>query len=342
MRKDPEKNSRIKRLAAGIMVLLSVSVTLVSVSYSWIRRQWTPSVSGQNLRIEASGALAFKLDGNVTNTVTLTDGLGSGFVLRPVSNSSGKSEDFFSLDRSDNDEFKYAYEHITRDPNSTNWKSAASKYGYIETSFYILYGDGSDSSTSGSSDGRVKFVYLDTAELKNSMENTLNAAQAARVSVSVEKASKDVTYIFGNAENDNAFAITDEKEGDTWIADGVRYYVPGSDYVVSREVSEGVSLYKDVRVEDMKSYNGGFTSLDGMEGTYVDPSRCLFEMQSRTANKKVTVRVWLEGCDPICSDDIAGLQLDLLMSFAAADCSAVPVKAGEKEYYRVIEQGSGQ
>lgn len=341
--RQPENKKKITRIIAGLMIIASISVTLISVSYSWIKRQWSPSVSGENIRIEASGALAFKLDGtnSVQNTVSITDGLGSNFVLHPVSNATGRSEDFFTLNRDPASELDYYYEHITSDGTPSGWKTTGRLYGYIETSFNILYGEGADASAdSSSSDGRIKFVYLDTAELKNSLENSLNAAQAARVSITVERMGQNITYVLGIADNTNSKAITDARdENGTYLAHGVKYFLPNGE--VRTMISDDVSLHKNVHVEDMKYYDGGIQTMEvnGEASKYVDPSKCLFEIQSRTDNKRVTVRIWLEGCDPLCVDDIGGMQLDALLSFSAADCSITPVKVDGKEYYRIIEQG---
>lgn len=363
-RNGKSKKAGTRRIAAAFLTVLALGAMLATTSYAWIKRQWTPSVYGDGIRIEAGSALAFRMNSEgakAQTSVSLTGELGADFVLSPVSNCSGESRDFFTLDRSAESQADYRYRHVeqvgsagTRD----GWTKAGIKNGYIEISFSVL---GRDDKADDGLNNYLKYVYLDGGSYLRSSagQGGIDCAEAIRISLTVDEAgtaeaplsgrsaSGGRTVILGTGERDFE-ALTNqtfEENGETrWLADGVKYYQdagPGSETpLIPRTFAAGnVPLRKTVRMQDFSAYDGGITAKDGAR--FADPEKCLTVIQPGQC-KTITARVWLEGCDPLCSDDIAGLKLDLLLSFSALNCEISPETVDGREMHRVMEPSADE
>ena len=87
-----------------IAMLTAIVILLTGISYSWIRREWTPSIEQSNIKIITGGALVFQMGegSGFKDSETINEILGiENFELKPVSNCTGESDDFFTLNFND-------------------------------------------------------------------------------------------------------------------------------------------------------------------------------------------------------------------------------------------------
>lgn len=341
------KYTGIKRIGRVLVFVLTLSIAamaVTNVTYSWLRRRWTPTLSQDNISIEATGALTFRLSDNSTATenATVNDFVDmSTFVLMPVSNITGESNDFFKLIPGTDDGESPAgilpgegmiYSHI--DNTEGSWTKTGEKNGYLEFSFTILGKDqeGVDSSPI------TKWVYLSNESILETVANDLNfdAAQALRVSITVGKNNTKIMTTNNAAHTARSHTgVTNEKDaGGAYLMQGVKYRegeeltvnIPGTGTPIVRTI-EG---YNDLaggddenKVFTLEHFNGGFAPSDYdangiVTKDIVDQSRCLFSL-GLGESKSITVRIWLEGTDKLCNSNIAGLQVNLLLRFASVD-----------------------
>ena len=133
-------------------LLLVLVFMLTYVSFAWLRRNWTPYVEENGIKVSTSGSLAFKLvdydDANVGMSINSILKLGENFVLKPVSNVSGRSEDFF-VRNADEGVGKEKYEHLnvqdyvklTNDTlSSKTYSQMGIENGYIEREMIRING----------------------------------------------------------------------------------------------------------------------------------------------------------------------------------------------------------
>lgn len=338
-------------LTVALVILLIAAVT--QSTYSWISRKWSASVSQQRIRIEANNSIAFKLDDNstdVTNGADLAKLIGgiSTFVLKPVSNCTGRSDNFFKLDRTLNNE-QFLHIEIQGESESM-WTTAGVENGYIESKIYIV-GSGS------AQDNTTKYVFLNPAShiANASSESGLDAAAAIRVSLTYAGLSNTQTTIVFSRDGVNRVdsdgskysyrAISNAQNADkTYIFNGFGYYNESRTARANyREVDgQAYPLTQEVDVTEFSDYtgfvyDGGEKYKDADGANYINADKCLFALPA-DQTKAVTIRVWLEGEDELCTEDIAGLEIDLLVSFDAITCVSTPVEIGEESNcHKVIE-----
>ena len=93
------------KLRRGLSIFLAIwlCVMLVTFTYTWVSRNWTPSIQGDDINVQSSGALVISLLGDHTDAnskVILNDVVGLGvnksFTFRQVSSQDG--ENFFWKD----------------------------------------------------------------------------------------------------------------------------------------------------------------------------------------------------------------------------------------------------
>lgn len=346
----PKKRSRKKIILRLVCELLVVCALVGAVTYAWIRRNWRPEISQSGMVIEAGGSLIFKMNEEYTSSATVNGMLDmNDFVLKPVSNLSGKSEDFFRLDKTiiGGELFK----HITKSASQATWTDVGKTYGYFEATFTILgnkFEEG-DKEEDLNID-YTKYVFLNGSSRIEVPEGEIDAGQvqAIRVSLTLEKMNgkPEKTYIFRSSTTDesgssldnnaisNEIAVTTDTREEYYIADNAPYWLSYEDKTrtqkidVSGEQKDLVIDHDDwVRlngitnidtVKDLTYYNGGFAYNEAGEitGGNLNPSRCLFTLGPNDS-QNVTIRIWLEGEDPKCVKDVAGKMLDLLIRF---DC----------------------
>lgn len=363
-----KRQKRTAKIGVAISIgcaVLSLTVLLTSVTYSWIRRNWMTRIYDDNIKIETNGSLAFILEGSTSamNSISIPEVLQmQNFTLKPVSNATGESYDFFTLDRNSGD--KYLHLVPSGQFTASNWMNVGKAYGYIE--FHLtMMGENtvSKEGEQGTGEGTetanyTKYVYLNPDSHFNVSGEfgSIDPSYALRISIS----TSTNTFIFmrsreglaGVAEGDGLMhsgvtSVRGTGEVDDpktkWYADGQDYWsklTPGTPaYQFSYEVREGVQYTYDTfeknQAHELSEYDGGITERDGAR--YIDKSKCLC---SFPGNKKenIVVRVWIEGSDEnYCNDAIAGLNIELLLSFEAVNC-----ELDGKIIERIVKETSDQ
>lgn len=338
-----EGRKKIKGLSVVCpLTLLLVLILLTTyISYAWMRREWTPYIEEEGIRIATSGSLAFQLENYMATGkgMRIFDILGvdQDFVLKPVSNRHGTSQGFFTLSQLGvKGQEKYKYLNVA-DYNNDFTKMGVEN-GYIEFKM-LLYAP--DALTSD------RYIYLHSAShirvhSKTPTEKS-RVAECIRVSITL---NDNQTYIIlpDIAERADGtplehMGVNDHigDEATKYTMDGVNYYMDNS-ITDPRQEHMGLPIVvaPDVNVTSTKvgkiSDFAGGTDFDD-SGVPLSPNEnnTLFLLKaptdSETTDKDrdghwITVRIWAEGTDPACDDAISGAQVDLLLKFAAVPVTA--------------------
>ncbi len=334
------------RIIRPIALALVLVFLLSYATYSWMRRDWTPKIHQENVKIQAGSSLTFIYGDDNIDDIPVNDLLNMPeFVFKSVSNSTGESDDFFMLDYSTKGSF-YDTFNIIDDLDvdedmlglyDNKYTAYGRKCGYIELKFHIASKDEDDTFD--------KNIYLDGSYIRGKLDanKELNdkAANAMRISVTVHGTGEendpekdDVTYIFAKEFLENGepikdadkkpiltrvhTGITDEYiNGYGYAADGAPRYNTDVNPPTKTELiqnkylpAEGVPLFKSMEVKN-------FVALS--KSVYEDETEAALFVLKKNTTRAITVRVWLEGEDPDCVDAIAGSALDLLLKFSAQD-----------------------
>lgn len=319
------KKGIIKKMIRPIVMLLIMVTLFTYVSYSWIRREWTPYIEQSNITITTGGSLMFEFDNQNSTGKTINDILGADFVdfqFHPVSNSTGELGHFFTV----NTKVAEGEEYYHRLPHETyhNPTDMGKYYGYLDFNF-LLYAPGDDN-------GIIRYVYLEEAyitDAKQGNEDVIKRdyAQAIRVAISYQ----DKTIIFAdtndrwNTDEDGKqyiykSAVTNQKDSSgKYIMENQRFYNEvyndNGEFVEFRERThwddneENENSYispETTRVEHFSNYNG--------EGN--NTKKTLFSIGGPDP-VEINIRIWVEGSDPACNHSIAGGKIDLKLKFSS-------------------------
>lgn len=326
------------------VALLLVMVFLCTyVTYAWLRRDWTPTIQQDGITIATGGSLVFQLEDNSVGTVmSINDVLKlDDFVLKPVSNRHGTSDGFFTLDMSGGDGFeKYKYLDVNQyQTNSDNYSKMGIDNGYIEFKVALV-----------APGNQNRYVYIDTStnedtnapysEIRfNSAAGEADAtdqetAKCIRVSVTVSTAGSPAkTFIFlsDQSEIGRHTGVDDKASDGKYVMDGKYYhqmndagtpvvdangrFVPETqDYELGSEDQAKIvkaPIDSNTKVAHFTDYNGYNDETDEK-----DTTKALCELVGGQQTW-LTIRVWAEGTDPICTEDIAGNQIDLRIRFSS-------------------------
>ena len=316
------KATRWRLVRPAILLLLTV-LLFSYVSYAWLNRQWTPSIKQDGITISTSSSLVFLLDKGDTTTSMRIDqvlGLDKDFVLRPVSNASGESQDFVTLNMA-GEAKDYHYQHITPPQTSAvpDYSQLGIENGYIE--FNMALGS-VDTAASKQyiylhHDSRIAFHGDATSELSR-------VVNCIRISLTIRSGSESIsekTYIFVP----DTVATTAHMGVDPEM-DGVKYFEAGTEDKKAT-LHEGkpieVNPPNTTVVKHLKDCMAGRAVDANGEETFSPTSdNTLFTLEvdpDTSAPVWITVRIWAEGTDANCDDQIAGQQIDLMLKFAAIE-----------------------
>ena len=335
------ENKRINwlRIIRPIALALVLVFLLSYATYSWMRRDWSPTIHQDNVKIQAGSSLTFKFGGEDCNDIAVNTLLDMNqFVFKSVSNATGDSDDFFMLDYSTRGSFYDTFNHIDdKDILEDTIKNFDNKYtaygsqcGYIELQFHISSADEGDMFD--------KEIYLGGSYIKGVIdetdatvtENNNRASNAVRISVTVhgtgvegDPEKDDVTYVYAKALVDEEGNILKDEEGNpilTRLHSGITDEIIDDKYAAD-EVVRYSSVNPPVKTTVITPKNGKpiplleHQTVNTFEALSNNP---LFVLKQGTT-RAITVRIWLEGEDPDCEDTIAGSALDLLVKFSAKD-----------------------
>ena len=89
------------RVLRPVALALALVFLLSCATYAWLKRDWKPKIHQENVKIVAGSSLTFIYGEDEIDDISVNELLGEkNFVFKSISNSTGKSEDFFALDYS--------------------------------------------------------------------------------------------------------------------------------------------------------------------------------------------------------------------------------------------------
>lgn len=272
-----------------IIVSLVWTIALLSVvTYSWIARSWTPSLEHPNISIASTGALVITMEdgepdenGNYTK-VNLNDfERFKDFALKQVSSADGKT--FVSAD------FNPVLEGgvPVYDDNVTD--------KYIQTEFWLK----SQYETDEGLANKQRAIFLsDQSYIRynGSDSSEVDVTKAIRISIEVQNYR---TYIFCVAPTDGSKG-TYQLKGVSTESVGMNIYEEYPNKTLNSDAYQPVTVYS------LNYFNGK----DEQTGEI----KSLFDLSTSSA-QKITIRIWLEGCDDNCVNEIAGKSLSVNIVF---------------------------
>lgn len=306
-----------KNKKSKIFMILSLvcSISLFSaVTYAWVARSWTPKLEYDKVTIATAGALVISIpdkDGNDAefNEVNLNELTGiESFALKQVSSADGKA--FVGAD------FSPVLENLV--PVYSDDVEGK----YLETQFWLKAQPSNDSTLSNIKD---VFIHSDTMiSYTNAEGESLEVEKAIRISIELSGINNSIPYIFYQDRRPGEEPDPNDEDGKDGIYHNT-FFASSPDFI-------GKSVFKDypndLSVNDQATHTQKVYKLDyfkdNPETPELDPN-IFFRINSDTI-QKVTVRIWLEGCDEHCQTEIAGKTFSLVLKF-----DSIPVELNTQQ-----------
>ena len=316
--KEKKKRNWFRTIRPIALALVLVTL-LTYATFSWMKRDWTPTISEQNVKIVAGSSLVFMFGEDEVQDMALNKLAGMGdFVFKSVSNCTGESDHFFALNYSPRGAHYDTYKHLStdqitdaelEDSNALNKEMLLGKqYGYVELTFRVK---AAASENDYDKDIRLSTVSNISGSKKDGIpvEKNETAAQAMRISITVPDDTDPTTdttkTIIYSPRGSHAGITNDHIEGSGYAADGLNRYAfdAAGNATLVREYETGKPLVEsasNVRTLATEGKNDVlFTLAKGRE-------------------EVIIVRIWLEGEDVNCTDeDALNAELDILLKFEA-------------------------
>ena len=309
---------KLRRVLSAILTVW-LCFMLIAFTYTWVTRNWTPSIKSDDINIASSGALVISIlsDTSAVHTeVSLNDVVGlavdSSFTFKQVSSQDGVN--FFWKDFSPT---------VSGDEPAVFCKITGSdvhKKDYIDTRFCLKLDDSLTTS---------KYIFIHPETVINYIKDNVDAPdlnKAIRISLTYDKeivtesGTQKVTETVILADLDNKDGVVNSREDDT-VNDLYKAVLSDADGKTDEEDS-GALGYQIVY--GLQYFNCGRTSFN-MEDPFNesnynfkrDESRALFVLNPGE-QKWVNLRIWLEGQDENCVKEIAGETFNLVLKFDSA------------------------
>lgn len=343
-----KRNTWKSTVYSAIMILV-MTILLTYVSYSWIKREWAPSIKQDGIMITTNGSLVLNLgEGEgYEEEQSITDLLGvETFVLQPVSNCSGKSDEFFTLDFGGGPGNEL-YKWLNCNEYNGNYTNMGAANGYIEFSFVLR------APTATQETNKYRYIYLENDSCIECAEGENGAAaKALRMSISfgdlpptlfgtyTEEELAEMTASEDPTNPDKPgppVGITNEPDGKGgYLAHMASYYKVYdevnenncilADKIMKNGVETDKDLHKVVTLCTFGQYNGRDEN-----GDY-SAAHTLGAVQEGVQSNgvKVTVRIWVEGTDPHCESQISGQAINLKLRFGSFSSDEL-ASQGEQE-----------
>ena len=305
------------RRTFSIILAVWLCVMLVAFTYTWVSRNWTPSIKSDDINIASSGALVISILGDDAHTeVSLNDIVGlevnNSFTFKQVSSQDGVNffwKDFSPTVSGDNPPVFYQIDN-----------SDIHKKDYIDTKFCLKLDDSLKTS-------KYIFIHPETVinYVKDSIEDK-DLDKAIRISLTYEKeivtgsGTQVVTETIILAKLDDNESVINANNDDT-LNDAYRAVLNTADGKTD-ESDSGALGYQVVY--GLEYFNCGRSSFD-MDDPFNDAnynfkrdeSKALFTLNPGE-QKWVSLRIWLEGQDVNCVKEIAGEKFDMVLKFDSA------------------------
>lgn len=275
----------------SILSVIWILVLCMLFSYSWVARNWTPSLAQERISIASTGSLVIGLSDDTThNSVNLNDLISEdAFSFKQVSSAEGVV--FYTVD----------FLPVLDDepPIFTN----EIKDRFIEVDFYLKTQPNNDSEINFS-----KYVFIHP-ETFISDDSPTNVSDAIRIGITVDGVNNNKPFILGNTGNTNE-AVVGAIAADTDALDKPLY----EDHTTKEKYNPDATTHQ--MVYDLHYFNGGRpadAAFDDYDFT-VNPERMMFTIGPGEI-KHVNLKIWLEGGDENCVDEIAGEVFSILLKF---------------------------
>ena len=305
------------RRVLSLILALWLCVMLITFTYTWVSRNWTPSIQGDNINIASSGALVISILSDtdaVHPEVSLNDVVGlevdKSFTFRQVSSQDGIT--FFYKDFSptvDGNAPALSKKIVSGDTHAKD---------YIDTRFCLKLDETVDQD-------KYIFIHPETMIEKINLENPIALNQAIRISLTYEKISQTEagntlretkTVILADlADNTNAINFAADRENKEY-----RAVKPDADGKTDEEASGALGYQTVYGLHYFDCGRGGNYNFDDPESNYSftrDADRALFTM-SPGDTVWIDMRIWLEGEDGRCVKEIAGESFNMVLKFDSA------------------------
>lgn len=324
-------NNAEKKKINWLKVLRPIALALVLVfllsyaTYAWMKRDWTPSVSQDNVKIVAGSSLTFMYKGSEYEDAKLNELIGDlDFTYKSVSCATGKSEDFYALEYSTKGPLEDTLKKLVLNEGSDSTQNLDMQYtqlgkdnGYIDITFHIKSdeeGSIHDQAVYLHKDSYIRAAesYYENGQVHTYSEDELKlhqqAAKAMRISITTyrDNGTEESTVIYAHDECIQHTGITSQYvDGIGYVAHGAKLYNSNGDPATEvKHLIDGNSVPYPLKENRSvsKLSDAGDTPL-----FVIKPGE----------TRAITVRIWLEGEDPSCKDEIAGSALDILIKFSA-------------------------
>ena len=307
------------RRTLSVVLAVWLTIMLVAFTYTWVSRNWTPSIKSDDINIASSGALVISIlgdDAAVHTEVSLNDVVGlsvdDSFTFKQVSSQDGVN--FFWKDFSPT---------IGGDNAPIFWKIGSSdiqKKNYIDTKFCLQLDDSLKTSKYIFIHPETVINYIkdnpDYPDLNKAIRISLTYDKEIYTGTSVQTVSETI-ILADLANNDGAINV---REDDT-VDELYRAVLSDADGKTD-ETDSGALGYQTVY--GLQYFNCGRTSFDKddpfNDSNYNfkrDESKTLFKLNPGE-QKWITMRIWLEGQDENCIEQIAGEKFNLVLKFDSA------------------------
>lgn len=309
---------KLRRAISAIMALWLL-VMLVAFTYTWVSRNWTPSIKSDEIQIASAGALVISIlsDTSAVHTeVSLNEVVGlevdNAFLFKQVSSQDGVN--FFWKDFSPTVSGDLPAEFHRIDSSDIHKKD------YIDTRFCLKLDDSLETS---------KYIFIHPETVINYIKDQVDdpdVSKAIRISLTYDKdivsdsgtQTVTETVILGNLE-DNDSVVNSEYNNE--LNDSYMAVLPNAD---GKTDEPGSGAIGHQVVYGLHYFDCGRTTFDMEdpfnEGNYNfkrDESKALFTLNPGEM-KWVDMRIWLEGQDENCIEAIAGEKFDLVLKFDSA------------------------
>ena len=293
----------------SITMIIVTTILLTYVSYSWIRREWSPRIEQAGITIATGNTLAFVFDEENPNSAMqdFKDLLGVGdFQLKSVSNLTGLSEDFFSLeaDPQRTGAQYYRLMNIRQGAGSVDDTQIGITKGYVDVTFTVR---------APRNDGYTRYIYIDTDSILEGDPEVLSAIRIAVTLSDREGDTRGTTYLFGSSAKQHK-AINNVKNNSTaeYLMNGQRRYQDELDEtgapIPLTQTEDRYDIVKDgAMLHTFDEFNGNKEDLLGTT---------LFPLENGQ-DKVISVRIWAEGEDENCTSMISGKEFNLMLKFSA-------------------------
>ena len=309
---------KLRKVLSAILAVW-LCVMLVAFTYTWVSRNWTPSIKSDDITIASSGALVISILSDtaaVYTEVSLNDVVGlkvdNAFTFKQVSSQDGVN--FFWKD--------FSPTVVDEQPAIFYKVDAADvhKDDYIDARFCLKLDDALETS---------KYIFIHPETVINYVKDNVedpDLNKAIRISLTYDKTivtehgTQTVTETVILADLDDNESVINARE-DASANDLYKAVLSDADGKTDEEDSGALGYQTVYGLQYFDCGRTYFNYDDPFnEANYNfrrDESKALFTL-SPGEQKWVNIRIWLEGQDENCVKEIAGEKFNLVLKFDSA------------------------